>query len=41
MAATRGLLAPPTFVHAYLTSPSGRCDEMLDDRPFHLETALT
>ena len=39
--ALRGLLAQPTVVHAYVTSPSGRYDGLpLDDVPLHHEVAL-
>ena len=40
-AALHGLLAQPTDVHAYITTPSGRyAGPPLDDRPLHYETAL-
>ncbi|MGH7625940.1 MAG: hypothetical protein ACREOJ_11585 [Gemmatimonadaceae bacterium] len=39
--ALRGLLAQPTVVHAYVTSPSGRYDgPPLNDFPLHHEVAL-
>jgi hypothetical protein len=39
--ATRGLLAQPTAVHAYVTTPKGKADpSMFDGRPLHYETAL-
>ena len=39
--AVDGLLAQPTDVHAYITTPSGRYQgRPLDDRPLHYETAL-
>jgi Acetyltransferase (GNAT) domain len=41
LAATAGLLAQPTLVHAYVTSPCGTCDPAyLIGRPLHHETAL-
>jgi hypothetical protein len=41
LAATRGLLAQPTTVHAYVTTPRGNADpSMFDGRPLHYETAL-
>lgn len=40
-AALRGLLAQPTAVHAYVTTPAGRWrGAPLDGRPLHFETAL-
>lgn len=40
-AAVNGLLAQPTDVHAYITTPAGRYDgPALDDRPLHHEIAL-
>ncbi|MDQ3950704.1 MAG: GNAT family N-acetyltransferase [Gemmatimonadota bacterium] len=40
-AALRGLLAPPTLVHAYVTSPRGAAEpELLAGLPLHHETAL-
>ena len=40
-AALRGLLAQPTVVHAYATTPAGRWSGApLDGRPLHFETAL-
>jgi hypothetical protein len=39
--ALRGLLATPTLIHAYATTPSGAwMGAALDDRPLHFETAL-
>jgi hypothetical protein len=39
--ATWGLLAQPTTVHAYVTTPRGAADPaMFDGRPLHFETAL-
>jgi hypothetical protein len=39
--ALRGLLATPTLIHAYATTPSGAwTGAALDDRPLHFETAL-
>lgn len=39
--ATRGLLAQPTLVHAYITSPRGSADPaQFSGRPLHHETAL-
>jgi GNAT acetyltransferase-like protein len=41
LAATAGLLAQPTLVHAYVTSARGAADAAyLAGRPFHHETAL-
>lgn len=41
VAALRGLLATPTAIHAYATTPRGAWDgPALDDRPLHFETAL-
>lgn len=41
MDATRGLLAQPTLVHAYITSPRGAADPApFAARPLHHETAL-
>jgi len=41
LAATRGLLAQPTLVHAYVTSPRGSADpKLLGGLPLHHETAL-
>ena len=41
LGATRGLLAQPTAVHAYVTTPRGTADpSMFDGRPLHYETAL-
>ena len=39
--ALRGLLATPTPIHAYVTTPRGAwTDSGLEDRPLHFETAL-
>jgi hypothetical protein len=39
--ATRGLLAQPTFAHAYVTSPRGLADPReFGALPLHYETAL-
>ena len=41
VSALRGLLATPTAIHAYATTPRGAWDgPALDDRPLHFETAL-
>lgn len=41
LAATRGLLAQPTTVHAYVTTPRGSASPaMFDGKPLHYETAL-
>jgi len=40
-AALQGLLAQPTDIHAYITTPAGAYDgSPLDGRPLHYETAL-
>lgn len=41
LGATRGLLAQPTLVHAYVTTPRGSANPAIfDGRPLHYETAL-
>ena len=41
LSATRGLLAQPTIVHAYVTTPRGSASPAIfDGKPLHYETAL-